>query len=88
VEERWIYLKRSEADAGDAEGIAFAQPSGKAGSFDGKTADTACFCKADQCAGLLDDAREHFSILREDGRVQHSHLPKMSNLLDAIRGLY
>jgi len=63
VEVRVIDIERGEADAGDAERIAFAEAVGEAGGFNGDAADAAGFFEADEGAGLLDDAGEHGYIL-------------------------
>ncbi len=41
VEVGWVDVERGEADAGDAERVAFAEAVGDAGGFDGDTADAA-----------------------------------------------
>ena len=69
VEEGRVHVERGEADAGDAERIAFAQPAGQAGSFDGDAADAATVFQADERAGLFDDAGEHGLILKEQWSV-------------------
>jgi hypothetical protein len=43
VEERGVDVERGEANAGDAERIAFAETAGEAGSFDRDAADAAAF---------------------------------------------
>ena len=63
VEEGRVDVERGEADAGDAERVAFAQAGGEAGGFDGEAADAASVLEADDGAGLLDDAGEHGFIL-------------------------
>jgi hypothetical protein len=67
VEELGVNVESGEADAGDAEGVAFAETAGEAWGFDGETADAAGVFEADDGAGLLDDAGEHGYILREQG---------------------
>jgi hypothetical protein len=67
VEESGMDVERGEAHAGDAERIAFAETAGEAGSFDRDAADAAAIGEADEGSSLLDDAGEHFSILREQG---------------------
>ena len=63
VEVRWLDIEGSEADAGDGEGVAFAESASYAGGFDGDAANAAAVSKGDESAGLLDDAGEHASIL-------------------------
>ena len=59
VEVGGVGVERGEADAGDAERVAFAQARGDAGSFDGDAANAATIGEADEGSGLLDDAGEH-----------------------------
>jgi hypothetical protein len=65
VEVGWFDIEGSEADAGDSEGVAFAESASYAGGFDGDAANAAAVSKGDEGAGLLDNAGEHASILSE-----------------------
>ena len=65
VEVGRVDIERCKADAGDGERVAFAEAVGDAGRFYGDAADAAAIGEADEGAGLLDDAGEHESILRE-----------------------
>jgi hypothetical protein len=67
VEVGGVGIERGEADAGDAERIAFAEAGGDAGSFDGDAANAAAIGEADEGSGLLDDAGEHGLILGTEG---------------------
>ena len=65
VEVGRVDIERCEADAGDSEGVAFAEAVGNAGRFDGDAANAAAIGEADEGAGLLNDAGEHGLILRD-----------------------
>jgi hypothetical protein len=65
VEEGGVDIKGSEANAGDAEGVAFVEMGSEARGFNGDTTDSAAVGDADEDSCLLDDAGEHFLILRD-----------------------
>jgi len=67
VEESGVDVECGEADAGDAEGVAFAETGGEAGGGDGDAVDAAVLVEADEGSGLFDDAGEHLLILRDWG---------------------
>jgi len=62
-----IEIKCSEADAGDAQRIAFAKSAGDSWSFNGDAADPSAVGKGYESAGLLNDAGEHGLILGNEG---------------------
>ena len=65
VEVGRVNVQGRQAHARNRQRIALAQARGNAGSFDRDAANAAAVFQADQGPGLLDDAGEHGSILRD-----------------------
>ena len=63
VEVGGVQVERRQADAGDAERVAFAQLRGDARRLHGDAANAAAALQADQGSSLLDDAGKHVVIL-------------------------
>ena len=69
VEVSGVGVQRRQANAGDAQGIAFAEVRGNSRGLDGDAPHAASINQADQRAGLLDDAGEHRSSVSEQSSV-------------------